>query len=206
MNSGNSKRVYISADYDPIFGDREVVDELISWSDDPRRKVDFVDMAKVVSGTVANDPDCRICDLKKEFNQQINASSSVIIVVGDRTASRTAGSACRRMKEDPSRCTCSPYKQNANGQKQCKVSCVCTADAQGDVGPINSYSYLRHEYEQAKRKNKQIVVLYNSTRCEANWLPSYLKDLQDSARPFWVRDCWGKRVGDYGHIKEVLGF
>lgn len=206
MSNGNSKRVYISADYDPYLGDRDVVDELISWSDDAHRKVDFVDMAKVVSGTVANDPDCRICDLKEEFNQQINASSSVIIVVGDRTASRTAGSACRRMKEDLSWCTCSPYKQNANGQKPCKVSCVYTADAQGDVGPINSYSYLRHEYEQAKRKNKQIVVLYNSTRCEASWLPSYLKDLQDSARPFWVRDCWGKRVGDYHRIKEVLGF
>ena len=206
MSSCNSKRVYISADYDPNLGDRDVVDELISWSDDARRKVEFVDMAKVVSGTVANDPDCRICDLKEEFNQQINASSSVIIVVGDRTASRTAGSACRRMQEDLSRCSCSPYKQNANGKKQCKVSCVYPADVQGDVGPINSYSYLRHEYEQAKRKNKQIVVLYNSTRCEASWLPSYLKDLQDSARPFWVRNSWGKRVGDYDHIKEVLGF
>ena len=206
MSNSNSRRVYISADYDPYYGDREVVDELISWSVDARRKVDFVDMAKVVSGTVANDPDCRICDLKEEFNRQINASSSVIIVVGDRTALRTAGEACQRTQEGLLRYTCTPYRQNANGQKPCKVSCVHRADPQGDVGPINSYSYLRHEYEQAKRKNKQIVVLYNSTRREASWLPSYLMGLEDSARPFWVKNDWGERVGDYDHIKEVLGF
>ena len=29
-------------------------------------------MSKVASDSVADDPDCRACDLKKEFNQQIN--------------------------------------------------------------------------------------------------------------------------------------
>ena len=33
-------------------------------------------MAKVVSGSVSVDDDCRPCDLKAEFNRQINASSS----------------------------------------------------------------------------------------------------------------------------------
>lgn len=52
-------------------------------------KVDFIDMAKVVSGSISNDADCRPCDLKKEFNNQINASSAVIIVIGDKTKYRT---------------------------------------------------------------------------------------------------------------------
>ena len=69
-----SKRVYISADYSEDSGDRDVVDLLNNWGKDNYHKTDFVDMAKVVSGSVSNNDDCRPCDLKKEFNRQINAS------------------------------------------------------------------------------------------------------------------------------------
>ena len=91
-----SKQVYISADYAEYDGDRDVVEELNKWGSDNLHKVDFIDMSKVASGSVSKDPDCRICDLKQEFNRQINASSAVIFVVGDKTSLRTAGSACRR--------------------------------------------------------------------------------------------------------------
>lgn len=87
-----SKQVYISADYAEYDGDRDVVEELNKWGCDNLHKVDFIDMSKVASGSVSKDPDCRICDLKQEFNRQINASSAVIFVVGDKTALRTAGS------------------------------------------------------------------------------------------------------------------
>lgn len=86
-----SKQVYISADYDLSNGDRDVVNELNKWGSDDLHKVDFIDMSKVASGSVSNDDDCRICDLKAEFNRQINASSAVIFVVGDMTGARTAG-------------------------------------------------------------------------------------------------------------------
>lgn len=96
-----SKRVYISADYSPNNGDRNVVDLLNTWGTDNRHKVDFVDTAKVVSGSISKDPDCRSCDLKQEFNQQINVSSAVIFVVGDKTASRQAGNNCSRATKLP---------------------------------------------------------------------------------------------------------
>ena len=73
------KQVYISADYDQLYGDRNVVEELNKWGSDSLHKVDFIDMSKVSSGTVANGDDCRICDLKAEFNRQINASSAVSV-------------------------------------------------------------------------------------------------------------------------------
>ena len=76
-----SKQVYISADYAEYDGDRDVVEELNKWGSDNLHKVDFIDMSKVASGSVSKDPDCRICDLKQEFNRQINASSAVIFVV-----------------------------------------------------------------------------------------------------------------------------
>ena len=73
-----SKQVYISADYSEGSGDRDVVAELNKWGSDSLHKVDFIDMAKVASGSVSKDSDCRICDLKDEFNRQINASSAVV--------------------------------------------------------------------------------------------------------------------------------
>ena len=127
-----SKQVYISADYAEYDGDRDVVEELNKWGSDNFHKVDFIDMSKVASGSVSKDPDCRICDLKQEFNRQINASSAVIFVVGDKTALRTAGSACRRSGNDQSSCNCTPYKQNTNGTKSCKVFFTSTPGENDD--------------------------------------------------------------------------
>ena len=200
------KQVYISADYDRLNGDQDVVNELNKWGNDSLHKVDFIDMSKVSSGSVANGSDCRICDLKAEFNRQINASSAVLFVVGDMTGSRTAGSGCERATKGQGQCFCTPYKQNVNGIKTCKVFSTSTPSEDGDVGNINGYSYLRHEFEQAKKKKKTIIIVYNSTRKETNWLPSYMNGYENYAKPFWKYDDYGRKVGDYSYIKEVLGF
>ncbi len=200
------KQVYISADYSEDFGDRDVVEVLNGWGNDDWHIVNFIDMSKVVSGSVSKDPDCRPCDLKKEFNRQINASSAVIFVVGDKTASRTAGSSCSRANDNQIWYTCTPYKQNTNGYKYCKKSSTNYYGYNPDVNEINSYSYLRHEFEQAKKRNKQIIIVYNSTRNESNWLPSYMKGYESYAMPFWTFDYYGRKVGNYSKIKEVLGY
>ena len=146
-----SKRVYISADYSELNGDREVVDELHKWGNDALHKVDYVDTAEVVSGSVSADPDCRPCDLKKEFNSQINASSAVIIIIGDKTTSRTAGSVCKR-NSDGAGCDCTPYKQNSKGAKTCKWSTTSTPGPEDDLGNINTYSYLVFRIHRNMRK------------------------------------------------------
>lgn len=120
-----SKRVYISADYAEESGDRNVIDVLHSWAEDDLHKVDFVDTAEVVSGSVSKEENCRICDLKKEFNEQINASSAIIFIVGDKTASRTAGSECSRNSTSYYNCYCTPYKQNSKGSKPLCGMCLC---------------------------------------------------------------------------------
>ena len=201
-----SKRVYISADY-ASDGDKDVVDVLNQWGRDNYHSVNFVDMAQVVSGSVSADPDCRACDLKKEFNKQINASSAVIFVVGDKTALRTAGNSCSRCDNDSRwNITCTPYKQNANGSKNCKVTGATSIPGPNDdVGSINSYSYLRHEFEQAKKKKRTILILYNSTRNEFSWLPSYMKGYETYAYPFWTTNSYGRKVGNYNLVKQVLG-
>ena len=84
-----SKQVYISADYAEDSGDRDVVEVLSRWGSDYQHKVDFIDMAQVASGSVSKDADCRPCDLKLEFNRQINASSAVIFVAWCKDLHRT---------------------------------------------------------------------------------------------------------------------
>lgn len=201
-----SKRVYISADYDLKNGDREVVEVLHSWGTDNKHKVDFVDTAEVASGSVSNDPDCRPCELKGEFNKQINASSAVIFVIGDKTASRSAGSECERGSKEQKECECTPYKGNANGKKECKITTTYPAPADGDYGCINSISYLRHEFEQAKKRTKTIIILYNSLYNQVGWLPSYMNDYKDNAHPFWTKNNNNEKVGDYTYIKKALGY
>jgi hypothetical protein len=201
-----SKRVYISADYSKDSGDRNVVETLNQWGTDNLHKVDFVDMAKVVSGSISNNPDCRSCDLKQEFNQQINASSAAIFVVGDMTASRTAGNSCSRASKEQSECSCTPYKQNTNGSKSCKISQTSPVGQDDNVGCINAYSYLRHEFEQAKKRNKLIIVVYNSLYKQSSWLPSYMKDYESDAQPFWTKNSLGEKIGNYSYIKQVLGY
>lgn len=163
-----SKRIYISADYAIPSGDREVVDVLHKWASDSIHTIDFVDTALVVSGSVSADPDCRICDLKKEFNAQINVSSVVIFIVGDKTASRTAGSECSRNDKEYYNCYCTPYKQNSKGLKQCKYSLTFACKPDGDVGNINRYSYLYYplflsqairNVQYLKMKSKQRIQL-----------------------------------------------
>ena len=134
-----SKRVYISADYSENDGDRNVVDVLHAWGTDDKHKVNYVDTAQVVSGSVSYDSDCRACDLKREFNRQINASSAVIFVIGDKTASRTAGSSCKR-NSDGANYSCTPYKQNTNGATTCKWVTTSTSSPDDDLGNINTYT------------------------------------------------------------------
>lgn len=200
------KRVYISADYAQYDGDLKVVEMLKKWSADNLHIIDFVDMAAVSSGSVSSEPDCRICDLKREFNKQINASSAVIFVVGDKTAKRTAGCTCERAEKNQYECYCTPYKQNINGTKQCKVSNTYRTPPDGDFGYINGVSYLRHEFEQAKKRKKKIMIVYNSQYHQPSWLPSYMKDYAGKAEPFWIISPYGNRIGNYEYIKRELGY
>lgn len=197
-------RVYISADYSESSGDRNVVEQLNNWSADKLRKVEFTDMSRVSSGSVSKNPDCRICDLKEEFNRQINASSHVIIVIGDKTSQRTAGSECERLYKSQFQCMCTPYKQNTNGIKMCKKSYIMNLDE--DIQYVNNYSYLRHEFEESKKRKKRIIVVYNSLIKQQDWMPSYMKEYQNFAEPFWVKNEFGEKVGNYQFIKKALGY
>lgn len=196
------RRIYISSDYSEASGDRTVVEQLISWRDNKHLLIDFVDMAQVISGSIANTDNCRPCDLKNEFNQQINLSSTIIFIVGDKTKYRTAGSNCNRIQSEWEKCTCTPYKQNSKGTKICKYPYIVPSIE--NVGCINSYSYLEHEFRQAQKKDKHIVIIFNSLRREISWLPAYMNGYEENAQPFWKINQNGYKVGNYEYIKKEL--
>ena len=56
-----------------------------------------------------------------------------------------------------------------------------------------------------QKRNKKIIILFNSLRNEMDWLPSYMKGYEQNVHPFWKKNYWGEKVGDYDYIKEVLG-
>lgn len=74
------------------------------------------------------------------------------------------------------------------------------------MGNINTFSYLKHEFLQAKRKEKPIIIVYNSLNKQPSWLPDYMKDYESEAYAFWTKNILGNKVGNYAYIKKALGY
>lgn len=52
---------------------------------------------------------------------------------------------------------------------------------------------------------KDIIIFYNSSRKECNWLPPYMNEYIADAQPFWIIK-YGYRVGNYEFFKQRLGY
>ena len=65
---------------------------------------------------------------------------------------------------------------------------------------------MEHEFRQAKKRNRTIIIIFNSLNKQSSWLPSYMSDYEDDAHPFWIRNAAGDKVGDYQYIKSALGY
>ena len=48
--------------------------------------------------------------------------------------------------------------------------------------------------------------MYNSLNKQSDWLPEYMKDYKEEAHPFWIKNLWGEKIGDYQYIKKALGY
>jgi hypothetical protein len=128
----------------------DVTAALKQWStDNPHHQVDFIERSEVALRCTG--------ELKQELTRQIDASTVVVIVVGD-----------------------------------------------SEELPRNEY--LRHEFEQAKKCRKTILVFYDSLHKKAEWLPHYMKNYDMIARPFWLRDAGEEKMGDYAYIEQVLRY
>ena len=59
---------------------------------------------------------------------------------------------------------------------------------------------------QAQKKKKTIIIVYNSLNKQSGWLPDYMSAYEEDAHPFWKKNAWGEKVGDYQYIKKALGY
>lgn len=98
-----------------------------------------------------------------------------------------------------------PYKKTQK-ERVLARDIVSTPGPNDDLGNINTYSYLKHEFLQAKKKGKTIIIVYNSLQKQPSWLPAYMKDYESKAYAFWTKNSLGKKVGNYFYIKKALGY
>lgn len=104
--------------------------------------------------------------------------------VSNLSSARSFANTLGSIKEKVNR---TPYKQNTNGTQICKVTSTKIPGPNDDVGNINNYSYLKHEFKQSSKKEKDIIVVYNSLYKQPAWLPDYLSDYESVAEPFWIK-------------------
>lgn len=206
-----SKRVFVSADWkddsgNPDSDDKLVVERIRKWVNDGRYAVEFDctdDVHKSVlkldaNGKVPADSDCRRCDIKFECGEHIDWSSTVIIVIGDKTATKSSGQ-CDGI-------SCSPaYTYKA--KKPCKIAWTASSETANRV--YANESYIEHEIRVAVELTKKIILVFNSVYTMTSWIPSWYTQLYNQDEvielcrvPFWNdfrggSDCYQK-------IKEHL--
>ena len=193
-----AKRVFVSADWkeshDMHSCDKEVVDRIRKWRDDKRYGVDII-CTDEVHGSVTEKPDCRRCEIKGECGRFIDWSGIVIIVVGDNTITKSAGS-CDGV-------SCSPA-YSGQDKKGCKYKYKPSPDnPANDVLDGLGKSYLEYEIMKAIMSKKSIILVFNSMRKEEHWIPSLYKQhtVNELCRfPFWkdkehTQDCYQDMKG-----------
>ena len=188
------KNVFVSADWkdhgNPESDDKDVVDRIRKWSDDLRYSTEFRYTDDVKDSVLKpSNPDCRRCDIKGECGDQIDWSSVVIFVVGDKVASKTAGE-CNGV-------SCSPAYSGL-GTERCKYYKSPAEDVDGG----NGMSYLKFEITKAAREGKSILLVFNSVNKMESWIPSWYNTLckdyiftELGRVPFWnevkgTKDCY----------------
>lgn len=193
-----SKRVFVSADWkenesNPTSCDQEVVNRIYQWAKDNRRSIEIDCTDNVHNSVVDKNSSCCRCDIKKECKSHIEWSSVVIVVIGDNTAAKSAGT-CDGV-------SCSPYKSGQN-KKSCNKIIEQIFDT--SIKDECRMSYVECEIKTALAKRKTIIVVYNSFYQKESWLPSYLKGKAKCYVPFWKKDINGNTQDCYQDIKGYL--
>lgn len=198
------KNIFVSADWKDDFvnslsDDKIVVERIRTWSNSANYGVNFRYTDAVHKSVLnSNNPDCRRCDIKLECEHQIEWSSIVIIVIGDKTKTKGSG-ACDGQ-------ACSP----AESWKP-KVPCKLVHAAPGQETNVVYYaeSYLEHEIRIALTLKKKIILVFNSVNVMIDWIPQfYLSEIVKNPNlelcrvPFWQDLRGGKDC--YTSIKRYL--
>mgnify|MGYP003309427095 CR=1 FL=1 len=131
---------FISADWE---NDKDAVDMLRSWNNDPNNPVKFHDVHNI---TQARDTSLN-CSIKESLRQRMSMCKRLVLVVGQNTSSLRSG-----------------YCSYCNSYNRHTQSC-----ARGYS--VDNRSYIEYECELALYHNIEIMAIYNSYTCNSELLP-----------------------------------
>lgn len=169
-------QTYIAADWD---GDREAIEQLKKWNESGKWALNFYDVHELTQSRDSS----QNCSIKASLAKRMRITKKFVLVVGDGTKSRRAGS-----------CQYCIYQING----------VCVHGNYYD-----SRSYIEFECDQAysdwRQKKLDIVVMYNSTSVDKDKCPLLFKNLNVThvAMKKFNFTTW-REEWDYAAVKKAI--
>lgn len=166
-------KTYIAAEWD---GDSDLIETLRRWDRSEYWSLHFLDAHDLCSSRDSS----LNCTIKNSLYKRLARSKTFILIVGDKTASVTAGS-------------CSHCYAYSKRYRCCNKS-----------GRIDMRSYIKFECEYAANNVDEIIVIYNSTKVDKYKCPKALQN-KGLHIPAIVKASNGGLCWNYHAIKRAIG-
>ena len=165
-------RTYIAGDWDH---DKDAVDQLHKWNDSKYWSLSFTDAHDLTSSRDSS----LNCTIKSSLKTRMDASKTFVLIVGDQTASVTAGS-CR---------WCGSYNS---------YTYRCAKGYSVDYR-----SFIKFECDKAVEAGIKIIVLYKATRVDWSKCPEAVRYVGTHASMIYKGND-GNYYWDYQSVKDAF--
>ena len=165
-------RTYIAGDWDH---DKDAVDQLHKWNDSKYWSLSFTDAHDLTSSRDSS----LNCTIKSSLKTRMDASKTFVLIVGDQTASVTAGS-CR---------WCGSYNS---------YTYRCAKGYSVDYR-----SFIKFECDKAVEAGIKIIVLYKATRVDRSKCPEAVRYVGTHASMIYKGND-GNYYCDYQSVKDAF--
>ena len=165
-------RTYIAGDWD---NDKDAVDQLHTWNDSNYWSLSFTDAHDLTSSRDSS----LNCTIKSSLKTRMDASKTFVLIVGNHTASVTAGG-CQ---------LCGSYNSYT---KRC---------AKGYS--VDCRSFIKFECDKAIEAGIKIIVLYKATQIDRSKCPDAIRYLGTHATMIYKWND-GKYYWDYQSVKDAF--
>lgn len=163
---------YIAGDWDH---DKDAVDQLHTWNDSRHWSLSFIDAHDLTSSRDSS----LNCTIKTSLKTRMDASKTFVLIVGDHTASVTAGG-CQ---------LCGSYNSYT---KHC---------ARGHS--VDYRSFIKYECDKAIEAGIKIIVLYKALKVDRDKCPDAVKYLGTHTAMIYKGND-GNLYWDYQSVKKAF--
>lgn len=165
-------RTYIAGDWDH---DKDAVDQLHRWNDSKYWSLSFTDAHDLTSSRDSS----LNCTIKSSLKARMDVSKTFVLIVGNQTASVTAGS-CR---------WCGSYNSYTS-------HCMKGYS-------VDYRSFIKFECDKAVEAGIKIIVLYKSTRIDRSKCPEAVRYVGTHASMTY-KGIDGNYYWDYQSVKKAF--